>query len=231
MQYFNCPSCIFKNCSKQEIVSHAYECHPESVNFLTKISDNSLSDIICPWNDYIIKEEILEDFSNNFNDIHKDDSARDILSEIKIEETNLVEAINCKDLMYDETIEKCAKQKNENYKTLENSNTVNNIKISPASVRMIRLSESQLNHYLNVLYRPTKTDSNVTEFPSKRCEICKKIFSSLSSLKMHIEVTHKLHVPNIENISKVNIFASFSEENIIYVIKRYSIQFKHLFVY
>ena len=180
LQYFNCPSCIFKNRSKQEIVSHAYECHPESVNFLSKISDNSLYDIIYPWNDFIIKEEIQEDCSNNFKNIHKGDScARDILSEIKIEETNLVEATNCKDLMYDETIEKCVKPKNENGKTLKKSIAVKNIKISPASVRMIRLSESELNHYLNVLYRPTKTDSNVS----------------------------------IENISKVNIFTSFSEEN------------------
>ena len=102
LQYFNCPSCIFKNRSKQEIVSHAYECHPESVNFLSKICDNSLSDIICPWNDYIIKEEILEDFSNSFKDIHKDDScAREILSEIKIEETNLVEATNCNEIVHE----------------------------------------------------------------------------------------------------------------------------------
>ena len=57
LQYFNCPSCNFKNHSKQEIVTHAYECHPESIKFLTKISDDSLNDVIFPWNNLIIKEE------------------------------------------------------------------------------------------------------------------------------------------------------------------------------
>ena len=49
LQYFNCPSCKFKNYSKQKIVSHAYEFHPESIDFLIKINDNSLNDVICPW--------------------------------------------------------------------------------------------------------------------------------------------------------------------------------------
>ena len=63
LQYFNCPSCNFKNHCKQEIVTHAYECHPESINFLTKISDDSLNDVIFPWNNLIIKEENCFSFS------------------------------------------------------------------------------------------------------------------------------------------------------------------------
>ena len=31
LQFFNCPSCIFKDQSKQEIINHAYEVHPESI--------------------------------------------------------------------------------------------------------------------------------------------------------------------------------------------------------
>ena len=50
LQYFNCPSCIFKSYSKQEIVNHACEFHPESLTFLENITDNSLADVICPWN-------------------------------------------------------------------------------------------------------------------------------------------------------------------------------------
>ena len=55
LQFFNCPSCIFKNNSKQEIVNHAYQFHPESIDFLTNINDNSLLDIICPWSENLTK--------------------------------------------------------------------------------------------------------------------------------------------------------------------------------
>ena len=50
LQYFNCPSCVFKNQSKQVFVNHAFYCHPNSVHCLSKIKDESFTDIICPWN-------------------------------------------------------------------------------------------------------------------------------------------------------------------------------------
>ena len=55
LQYFNCPSCSFKDHSKQDFINHAFEFHPEFVNYL-KIQDNSLGDIICPWE--MLKKEI-----------------------------------------------------------------------------------------------------------------------------------------------------------------------------
>ena len=51
LQYFNCPSCTFKNQSTQEIVNHAYELHPESIEYLMNISDESLTDVLLPWNE------------------------------------------------------------------------------------------------------------------------------------------------------------------------------------
>ena len=50
LQYFNCPSCDFRNQSKQSFVEHAFEIHPESIEFLIKISDGSLDDIDYRWN-------------------------------------------------------------------------------------------------------------------------------------------------------------------------------------
>ena len=49
MQYFNCPSCNFRTQSKQSFVEHAFEEHPESIEFLVKISDGSLDDIDYRW--------------------------------------------------------------------------------------------------------------------------------------------------------------------------------------
>ena len=65
LQYFNCPSCFFKDISKQEIINHAYEVHPESIDYLYNINDNSLSDIVCPWNLDEIKSE-----ENDYQEIH-----------------------------------------------------------------------------------------------------------------------------------------------------------------
>ena len=50
LQYFNCPACDFKNHSKQQFVNHAYEFHPDSIEFLINIEDNSLSELVLPWN-------------------------------------------------------------------------------------------------------------------------------------------------------------------------------------
>ena len=55
LQYFNCPSCIFKNSSKQEFIDHACEIHPESIDYLSKIFDDSLSDVSCPWRNFLAK--------------------------------------------------------------------------------------------------------------------------------------------------------------------------------
>ena len=57
LQYYNCPSCIFKNNSKQGIINHAYSCHPESIKFLSDINDGSLVDVSCPWNAVYVKVE------------------------------------------------------------------------------------------------------------------------------------------------------------------------------
>ena len=48
MQYYVCPSCTYKNVSKQDFVCHAFDIHPESVNFLKNIRDGSLMNILCP---------------------------------------------------------------------------------------------------------------------------------------------------------------------------------------
>ena len=58
-QFFICPSCIFKNNSKQEFINHAYEYHPESIEYIMNINDESLNDIIFPSNEdsYEIKTE------------------------------------------------------------------------------------------------------------------------------------------------------------------------------
>ena len=57
LQYFNCPSCAFKNHFKQEFINHAYDIHPESIEHLKNIDDKSLVDLLLPWN--IAENEII----------------------------------------------------------------------------------------------------------------------------------------------------------------------------
>ena len=60
LQYFNCPSCFFKKRSKQEIVNHAYEFHPDSIKFLSNLRNNSLEDVTCPWEDNFVDVDNIE---------------------------------------------------------------------------------------------------------------------------------------------------------------------------
>ena len=64
-QYFNCPSCIFKNRSKQEFINHAFENHSELVHNLYKINDNSLIDVVCPWNEPFTQIKIENEQSDD----------------------------------------------------------------------------------------------------------------------------------------------------------------------
>jgi len=64
--YFNCPSCSYKNSSKEKFIYHACEIHPEeSITYLKRISDNSLNDILCPWEDFIKSEPEADDIIEN----------------------------------------------------------------------------------------------------------------------------------------------------------------------
>ena len=66
LQYFICPSCSFKDHSKQEFINHAYEFHPDCVNHLN-INDDSLNDVVCPWNE-LRKEIKIEPYDENIHD-------------------------------------------------------------------------------------------------------------------------------------------------------------------
>jgi hypothetical protein len=51
LNYYICPSCSFKNHSKQILVNHAYEVHySHAMKYLDGIKNhNSFSDVILPW--------------------------------------------------------------------------------------------------------------------------------------------------------------------------------------
>ena len=58
LQFYNCPTCDYKNNSKQIFVNHACSTHPESISYLKQINDGSIDDISWTWSDF--KETYLE---------------------------------------------------------------------------------------------------------------------------------------------------------------------------
>ena len=66
-QYFVCPSCDFKHYFKQEFVNHTFVFHPDSIEYLSNIQDDSYNDVVCPWDIRDIKiEDQLEENNQNF---------------------------------------------------------------------------------------------------------------------------------------------------------------------
>ena len=76
--FYNCPTCSYRHYSKQEFVNHSFYTHLDSVIGLQDISDGSLSDIICPW--------------DNSNDCHTFDeiSNNEFKDNVEIMETILI---------------------------------------------------------------------------------------------------------------------------------------------
>ena len=81
LQYFNCPSCAYKNGSKQDFVCHAFDTHPDSVDYLRNIIDGSLGDILCPWdsNDYKSEDYNENDVTENLKvEVNENDNNEDL---------------------------------------------------------------------------------------------------------------------------------------------------------
>ena len=73
-QFFCCPDCIFKVAEKQDFVNHAFKYHPDRVDFLSKIEDDSIKNVNLPWllneEKFVRNEEISE---NEVFDINGDE--------------------------------------------------------------------------------------------------------------------------------------------------------------
>ena len=123
-QYFLCPSCKFKHEVKQEFIYHAYECHPESIDYLKNITDGSLNNVLCPWDESGITDEFtIEENKVKLESFEEEDSASD---NQKIEEEFFVEKVIDKSIDSDGKVKYLIKWKG--YEDKDNSwEPVNNI--------------------------------------------------------------------------------------------------------
>ena len=90
---FDCPSCTYKNNSKQEFILHVCELHPEAIENLKNITDGSTSDITCPWEvETDIKFDVTSEDHENYDislDVGSNEPKIEIKSEINIEDNDI----------------------------------------------------------------------------------------------------------------------------------------------
>ena len=183
LQYFNCPVCIFKDHSKQELIYHAFENHPDCINYLEKITDNSLKDVSLPWNNEPITEIKLE--PTETDDTELDIGPLNCEPHIEIEDD-----FGEKIITFDEN--PIANPSENDHITETSESILTNINVEGLTEvkiencfdeKSIDLSE-QGNDFGNVLEDPLKSIYNY-------CEICDQYFSSKNTFDQHLNFVHK----------------------------------------
>ena len=199
LQYFNCPSCFFKDNSKQEFINHACEIHPESIEHLKNIQGKSLTDIVLPWGEVavqIIKTEPiceLETFQNNIKESIEDPLNIAHQDSIKSENN-----LGKKDITKMETKAKPNKKCKKAHKTIENDDRLEiddflNVEMVESEPPIIMESLKCLNcDYI----APNKQSLSHHKKNHRSCEKCGKKFSGGKSLRNyhnHVKKCGVLH--------------------------------------
>ena len=191
LQYFNCPSCVYKDHSKQKFIVHAYEVHPEALYYLTNILDDSLSDINCPWNigDFKNKEDFKEEpIDYDYIDEHMDMGSLDPMNTIEFCETKMKTEEDSNDdtknVKKDHKCETCGKAYTSTYKLKRHINSVH---------------EGLKNHNCETCGKDFNLKStlrrhirNVHEgLKNHKCDLCVNAFTCKADLKAHIANVHE----------------------------------------
>ena len=211
LQYFNCPMCAFKNRSKQQIVTHAYQVHPESVKFLSNINDNSLSDVWCPWKEHFIEIEEPVHWKHLIDDNAEIDEAGTLLN------VNGMIYHKCdmcnKAFPQPTSLKKHVKYVHGGLKNKKRSISYHNsakqyqcehceksFKQSGDLKKHIKeihlqIKDNKCNQCPKAFARPYQLKKHIQEvhegLKNHKCETCGKCFSQSSSLKTHINMVHE----------------------------------------
>ena len=180
-QYFNCPTCSYKNPSKYDFVYHTFNTHPESVDYLRKISDGSFNDIMpLPLEDdsefYDEKfvsnslniEENCQTFQNSsWNSI---DTKEELITEelVKENEENVLNCHNCESCGISFSVEQHRKNP---YKFIKNCKC--------------EISRAGSGDLKKRIHKKKQSHKNY------KCDSCDKSFSSEGHLKRHVNTNHE----------------------------------------
>ena len=195
LQYYNCPTCIYKINSKQEFINHAYSFHPESEEYLRNINDGSISDIDLPTDTKFELKTKLDLMSYQSNDLDikieefedtKDDNLcfnindKSLLNPIVIADPAEVDSYYCNlcnifycnhDSLYEHRREVHEDDDNNKY-DLEFEEDIS------------------IDDQVDKDFSPEEEDENAKK-RIYQCGQCEKSYISKSSLNMHIKTTHE----------------------------------------
>ena len=211
-QYFNCPSCDFKNHSKQKLVNHAYKIHPESIEHLKNIKDISITGLVFPW------QEQLSETEENACD--KDLNDKNIITEnieITLDENNIKIEEN---INYISNIDSNKKEIATNHEDVREVQEKPSLSIIKAEENIIdqfdqesdknvedplHIEKSNSNFVDNIQDNPIKNVEVVhKEVNMKQCYYCKESFSQDDDLIRHISSVHKvININDVENLNEI----------------------------
>ena len=214
--YYNCPTCTYKNSSKQSFINHAFEIHSDSIGFLSKVVDNSLNDVVRPWETRNIKSEIedpfyitdsrefvevnMESYDDGINDsenfenriesndtIKKEDNiSTEIIQELQDQDVNETKPYNCK---------KCDKS------FIRKDSLNSHMKVIHEGFKKHRCGQCEMTFgYYNELKKHAERDhKGVKPF---KCDKCDEAFISKHKLKVHIT---RVHICKLETLKSALI--------------------------
>ena len=191
MQYYVCPSCTYKHISKQNFMCHAFDTHPESVDYMKNIKDGSLSDILCPWDSNNGKinhdaEEIIsnvkEEFDDN-NDLHFFEDETYIENDLQNSEYSKTKT------EFGTTSKDPLESKTQNIEyDLKNSKDIHEGKTDFKCYSCIRFFPSKQSFQEHISYFHN-LEGEKTNKKGKKCDLCGKNF--YGTMERHIEAVHK----------------------------------------
>ena len=201
LQYFICPSCDFREHSKQEFIDHVYDIHPDFVEYLKNVQDNSLADIIFPnikdefKNELIVEESSIDPLKLENHDLklclYKSDMKISTdENQITIKEEPVTEKNNKYSFTAEET---------KNHKCKFCNITFVKIHILLEHIETVHedKKENQFNHCYVALGRKVNLKNHIKVRnihggqKGHKCKICGKKIGTLGNLKQHIKLVHE----------------------------------------
>ena len=189
LQFFVCPSCVYKNHSKQEFINHAYEMHPKSLDYLHNIQDDSLKDIIFPNNVEKIKEESISEKSSD------DPLKLDIKSVETIKEEPILENSHNDPLEFD----------TQEIATEIDKHLVDQIDIKTEDIDIDDVHEHIETFHYEPLNKPDFVHNIEPKKNRYKCGICLMAFSEESLFKRHFDFMHSLNAKVFIKTYKCNL--------------------------